>query len=80
MDVAKAVAEVLVKLTLKLIKLVLYMLELVKFLWADFVDNAHEIIQTLIKLNQLLLKVPILKVFTLQALSPAIALNSIIGS
>jgi hypothetical protein len=40
-----------------LIKLVLYMQELVKFLWAEqIVDNAHEIIQTLIKLNQLLLK------------------------
>jgi large subunit ribosomal protein L1 len=70
MDVAKAVAEVKAgKIDLKLIKLVSYMQELVKFLGAEqIVDNAHEIIQTLIKLKPTAAKGYISKVSTLQAL------------
>jgi large subunit ribosomal protein L1 len=53
MDVAKSCSEVKAgKIDLKLIKLVLYMQELVSFFGAEqIVDNAHEIIQTLIKLK-----------------------------
>jgi large subunit ribosomal protein L1 len=70
MDVAKAVQRLkLVKSILKLIKLVLYMQELVKFSGAEqIVDNAHEIIQTLIKLKPTAAKGCISKVSTLQAL------------
>jgi hypothetical protein len=51
MDVAKLLQRLkLVKSILKLIKLVSYMQELVSFFGAEqIVDNAHEIIQTLIK-------------------------------
>jgi large subunit ribosomal protein L1 len=52
MDVAKLLQRLKLVKIFKLIKLVLYMQELVKFLLAEqIVDNAHEIIQTLIKLK-----------------------------
>jgi large subunit ribosomal protein L1 len=70
MDVAKAVQRLkLVKSILKLIKLVSYMQELVSFFGAEqIVDNAHEIIQTLIKLKPTAAKGTYIKSITLQAL------------
>jgi large subunit ribosomal protein L1 len=52
------------------------MQELVSFFGAEqIVDNAHEIIQTLIKLSQLLLKVYIKSIYLTSTMSPAIALD-----
>jgi large subunit ribosomal protein L1 len=67
MDVAKAVAEVKAgKIDFKVDKTGMYMQELVGFFWAEqIVDNAHEIIQTLIKLKPTAAKGCISKVSTL---------------
>jgi large subunit ribosomal protein L1 len=58
----------LVKSILKLIKLVSYCIGKVSFGAEQIVDNAHEIIQTLIKLKPTAAKGCISKVSTLRAL------------
>ena len=79
MDVAKAVQEVKAgKIDLKLIKLVSCMQELVKFLLElnKLYDNAHEIIQTLIKLKPTAAKGTYIKsIYLTSTMSPAIALD-----
>jgi large subunit ribosomal protein L1 len=75
MDVAKLQRLKLVKSILKLIKLVSYMQELVGFFGAEqIVDNAHEIIQTLIKLKPTA-KGVYQKYHLTSTMSPAIALD-----